>query len=422
MTINEKYDLEGLYHQGLQHFNRGEWAAAISLFTELRSVTDQYPQIDELVADARLKQQLMGTDQPIPLAPPKRSVFTPILVVLALCMLGGGGFIVAQALNKPAPPVAAMVVPTSVPPTVLPTAPPTVIPIVAPTAVVPTSLPDLPTSFVVGPAAGEAFANAPQNIQMVVDASGSMLAKVGDSGKQRWQVAQEALRAMLDSGAIPLQSNVGIRTYGRQRGNDCRDMEVAEPLAPFSYERALNVVDTIKPAVQGMTPLAASIHAASEELKRVQGSSVIILVTDGIESCNGDPIAEAASFIAGGENRKINVIGFAIDDPTASDNLRAIATNGNGLYLDAENTDDLADALLQAVVLHYQLTTPSGNEVAHGLVGGNPVDIKAGAYHLKVDSMPPFEQDVVVKSNQRVQVELSQGFGSVSAEVKVSPR
>jgi hypothetical protein len=402
-----------LYQQGLAQFNRGEWAAAIQSFTELQASGDAYPDVDGLIADARLKLQFEGSDVPVALAPPRPSMLLPMLMVAALALLVAGGYVGFQWFNQPTP-VMAVVVPTEIPPTETPLPP--VQPTVRPTMVpVPTAI--VPGMVSIKAGEGESFINTPANIDIILDASGSMLATVGTDGAQRWLVARDALRKVLDVGVLPLESNVGVRTYGRNRGKDCGDLEVVQPLEPYSYECVLTTINSIQPVPYGMTPLAASLQAANRDLAHVTGSSAVILVTDGIESCDGDPVAAAAKLVEGSADRKVHVIGFAVDDPGATENLRQIAAKGNGLYFDANDSTQLAEALQQAVVLSYTITTPSGEAVSEGTVGQSAMQLDSGNYQLRIEGTPPLVQDFSVKNGGSTEILLSQRDGGLGAEV-----
>lgn len=403
-----------LYRQGIQQFNRTEWERAIATFTELQSVSDQYDDVDSLLADARLKLNFEGDSQPVALAPPRRPVFMPILAAIALLLVAAGayGFYYLN-VNASTPQVVEAAPPTRspVPPTATPR--PTEVPTAAPTAV-----PVLPATVVVTVEEGVSFVNTPANIEIIVDASGSMFAKVPGTDKQRWQVAQEALNSLVDSQSISEKTLVVVRTYGRQRGNDCSDLEVAQDLSQFNPEGLKGVITGLKPAVGGMTPLAASLRAANEDLARTEGNTVIILVTDGLESCNGDPVAEAANFVAGTDQRQIHVIGFTIDEQEARDQLNEIAEKGKGLYFDAGNSAQLAEALRQSIELSYQITASGGEVVVSGTVGGEPVQVAPGTYKLKINSNPPLERELKVDNGDNLVVRLREAFSGLRAEIR----
>lgn len=410
---------EELYRQGLQQYNRADWQGAIISFTTLQNISDQYPEVEDLLADARLKFQFSDADLPPALPPPRRSLMLPLLAVIVALLIVGGSVYAFYAWNAQ-PIVAAAPTPTSTPaPTA--TTQPTTAPTVTPTPQ-PTDVPLIAGTVVVTAAEGQTFVNTPANIEIIVDASGSMLAQVEGSEKERWQVAQEALSTLVSSGTISDQSAVVVRTYGRRRGNDCNDLEVAQTLSRYNAEALQAVIGGIKPAVGGMTPLASSLRAASEDLQAAEGSTVVILVTDGLESCNGDPVAEAANFVRDTDQRKVHVIGFALGDQEASDKLRQIAEQGKGLYFDANNSAQLTDALRQTIVLSYQITTPAGEPVASGTVGTEPVEIEPGEYKLKINANPAIEKDLVVENGGNVVVSLRQGFGGLVAEVDQQER
>lgn len=410
---------EELYRQGLQQYNRADWQGAIISFTALQNISDQYPEVEDLLDDARLKFQFSDAELPPALPPPRRSLVLPLLLTISALLIIGGSVYAFYAWSTQ-PIVAAAPTPTLTPaPTA--TAQPTAEPTAVPTPV-PTDVPLISGTVVVTAAEGQTFVNTPANIEIIVDASGSMLAQFEGSDKERWQVAQEALSSLVSSGTISDQSAVVVRTYGRRRGNDCNDLEVAQGLSRYNAEALQAVISGIKPAVGGMTPLAASLRAASEDLQAAEGSTVVILVTDGLESCNGDPVAEAANFVKDTDQRKVHVIGFALGDQEASDKLRQIAEQGKGLYFDANNSAQLTDALRQTIVLSYQITTADGEQIASGTVGSEPVQIQPGEYRLKINANPAVEKDLVVENGGNVVVSLRQGFGGLVAEVDEQQR
>ncbi|WP_026370955.1 vWA domain-containing protein [Kallotenue papyrolyticum] len=414
----ESWNPEDVYRQGLEQFSRGEWRAAIETLSQLRDLSDQYPDVDELIADARLKLQFeRAVVVPPALPPPRRSLIVPLLGVLALLLLAAGAYgayalawsprqepVVVAATAAPTP---TPVLPTPVPPSATPV-PPTATP-------TPTTAPLLPATLLI--TAEEPFVNTPANIEIIVDASGSMLAQVPGTDKQRWQIAQEALSTLVTSGAISDRSFTVVRTYGRNRGGDCSDLEVLQPLSRFSAAALLDVIGTIRPAVGGMTPLGASLRAAAADLQAAEGSTAVILVTDGLESCNGDPVAEAAAFVAGNEQRAVHVIGFALERPEESANLRRIADAGHGLYFDATDSAQLAAALRQTIVLSYQVQDSAGQIVAAGEVGGAPQRLEPGNYTLRINANPPIEKALELPAAAEVVVTLRQGFGGLVAEV-----
>src|SRR5919202_6232687 len=106
--MNDQLTLDELYQQGLQHYNRGEWQAAVAALTEVQAAGLQDPHVERLLADARFKQQLDGVEPPVPLAPPTPRIMR-ILVAAALILLVIAAIEVAMLVMPRPPPTAAVV-------------------------------------------------------------------------------------------------------------------------------------------------------------------------------------------------------------------------------------------------------------------------------------------------------------------------
>ena len=71
---------------------------------------------------------------------------------------------------------------------------------------------------------------------------------------------------------------------------------------------------------------------------------IIVLVTDGQESCKGNPAQAIRDLVAQGLDVHVNIVGFAIDDAKLKAQLQEWAAVGNGQAFDAQGKDDLAAA------------------------------------------------------------------------------
>jgi len=423
MTQHNQFSPDEYHRQGLEHFRRGEWQAAIAAFTKLQEAGESYPGTEELLADARFKLHLDGAEAPRPRRAPWGPLLRRALVALLVCLIaipGIGGWM----LVRPEPDlVAAMPSPTEAPPTTTSEA------VVAATPAPPAAAvaQEAPGVIVQGTlsimyAEGTSFVSGPDNIEIIMDASGSMLSQMAGSDRQRWQVAQEALTNLISAGGISEQSAVALRTFGRQRSRDCSDMEVMQPLGRFDRDTLLNAVGAIKPVPFARTPLAASMRAASDDLAAAAGATALIVVTDGDETCDGDPAAEAANFVNGRPDRHVHVIGFALDNPVDAPRLQQIAANGNGVYLEANNSAELVEALRQTLRLNYRVLAQDGSEVAGGTVGDAPIQLNPGVYRLQIDATEALETELVIENGGAVEVRLRKGFTGLLAEVgRVSP-
>jgi hypothetical protein len=193
---------------------------------------------------------------------------------------------------------------------------------------------------------------------LIVDYSGSMNAKMKD-GAAKVASAKKCVGDLIDK--LPNDLNVGLVIYGTNKMRGCEDIDVAQPLGPIN--KAGLKAKIIGFNATGMTPIAASLIKAGEELKKAKGGSAIVLVTDGAESCHGDPAAVAAKLAAEfGVKFGINVIGFGIE-PKEKAELTDIAAKGHGKLLTVENANELA-AALQKVVAVKVAPTPAPTATA----------------------------------------------------------
>jgi len=196
------------------------------------------------------------------------------------------------------------------------------------------------------------------DLALIIDYSGSMNAKMKD-GATKVASAKKCVTDLIDK--LPNDLNVGLVIYGTNKKRGCEDIDVAQPLGPINKAGLKAKITGFN--ATGMTPIAASLTKAGEELKKAKGGSAIVLVTDGAESCHGDPAAVAAKLAAEfGVKFGINVIGFGIE-PKEKAELADIAAKGHGKLLTVENANELADAL-QKVVAVKAAPTPAPTPTA----------------------------------------------------------
>lgn len=191
------------------------------------------------------------------------------------------------------------------------------------------------------------------DLALIVDYSGSMNAKMKD-GATKVASAKKCVTDLIDK--LPNDLNVTLVVYGVSKARGCQDIDIGQPLGPIDKATLKSKINGF--SATGMTPIASSLTKAGEELKKAKGGSAIVLVTDGAESCHGDPAAVAAKLAAEfGVKFGINVIGFGIE-PKEKAELADIAAKGHGKLLTVENASELADAL-QKVVAEKVVATPT---------------------------------------------------------------
>ncbi|MDH4219257.1 MAG: hypothetical protein OEY18_02585 [Candidatus Aminicenantes bacterium] len=134
---------------------------------------------------------------------------------------------------------------------------------------------------------------------------------------------------------------------------------------------------------------------------------MIVLISDGIESCDGDVSSIALAVQDAGLELKVNIIGFDIKEAEAREQLEAIAASTGGAYLDAKDSEQLLSSLEQTLKVEFVLLDEEGNIRAKGTVGGKPVEILEGTFILRLLLDPePIEMNVTIKPDQKLKLHL----------------
>jgi hypothetical protein len=107
-------------------------------------------------------------------------------------------------------------------------------------------------------------------------------------------------------------------------------------------------VDDLNP--KGKTPLTDAVRMAAKELRSEEGKATVILVSDGLETCEADPCAATAELKKAGVGLTVHVVGFGT---TAEENkkLQCIADNTGGKLFSAQNAVGLKQAMAETVKL-----------------------------------------------------------------------
>jgi Ca-activated chloride channel family protein len=183
------------------------------------------------------------------------------------------------------------------------------------------------------------------NVLIILDSSGSMAAKVG--GQVKMELAQRVVADLVDN--MPADMNVGLLVYGARSPrakNDCGDIELIQPMGSPDAAALSTALHGVKP--RGMTPIGGSLKRAAEVLKGLPGSSTIVLVSDGAESCHGDPCQVAREVHeATGIDVRVHVVGLDVA-AGERDTLACVAQSGGGRYFAVENEKELRGALTEA--------------------------------------------------------------------------
>ncbi|MFX0541027.1 VWA domain-containing protein [Roseovarius sp. S4756] len=178
---------------------------------------------------------------------------------------------------------------------------------------------------------------ADENVMIVFDGSNSMWGQI--DGTAKIEIARDVMENLL--GEWTADRNVGLMAYGHRRRGDCTDIETL--VAPGKDTRAgiLERIGGITPT--GKTPLTTAVERAATEMSYADRPATVILISDGLESCERDPCALADALEKGGVGFTAHVVGFGLGDADASA-LSCLADRTGGQYLSAGNADELGKA------------------------------------------------------------------------------
>lgn len=200
--------------------------------------------------------------------------------------------------------------------------------------------------------AGEVCA---RDAMIVFDGSGSM-AEMGFNLLSEPRI-MSARRAVVQ--AIPevaATRKLGLIVYGPGGADACSNIELRFPPEPDAAKKIIDAVDRLAPA--GDTPLTEAVSMAAEVLDYRERAGVVVLVTDGKETCGGAPCQMAASLMADARDLTVHVIGFRLqsdhfDYPNAPESeqdegftvAKCMADLTGGIYVSAWSVDELVEAL-----------------------------------------------------------------------------
>lgn len=251
----------------------------------------------------------------------------------------------------------------------------------------------LPTGTVQSPTAQE-----DAQLMLLVDGSRSM-EDPDATGAPKIDAARTALDAVVE-GLDPTQS-VGMRIFGgtvpvdQPMADKCADSELVVPIGTDNATDLSTAIQDYTPT--GETPIGLALQDAAEDLGQ-DGNRTILLVSDGIATCDPDPCEVAEQLTADGFDLQVHTVGLGVDDEARSQ-LQCIAEAAGGTYYDAEDTDTLTTALTRIASRAYRPFMITGEPVegstdprsAPVLGPGQYVDTVAtqqGLYYLIERSAP----------------------------------
>jgi len=190
-------------------------------------------------------------------------------------------------------------------------------------------------------------------ILFVLDGSQSMYAR-WENG-QKMQIATRLLRNLVDSLKGVDNVELALRAYGHQNnvtssGRNCKDTKLEVPFAASNHDNIKERLESIRP--RGTTLIAYSLEQAANDFPDCSNCrNVIILITDGIEECDGDPCAVSLALQKRGIILKPFVIGLGLE-PEVMDAFKCV-----GNFYDAKNEETFKTVL--GIVISQALNNTS---------------------------------------------------------------
>lgn len=196
---------------------------------------------------------------------------------------------------------------------------------------------------------------AATDVEFLFDVSGSMAKKL--NGEAQIDIARKALVNALSE--IPSEELVAVRVFAHRveqtdKAASCKDTELLVPFGKADIGAIALAMGGLAP--KGYTPIAYSLEKTAEDMiaagKTRESNRVIILLSDGEETCGGDPVAVLKRLRAQGFEVVVHTIGFNVDE-VARKQLQDIAAFSGGRYFDATDSVKLGEAFKEATKESY---------------------------------------------------------------------
>ncbi|PLT48289.1 D-amino acid dehydrogenase large subunit [Paenibacillus pasadenensis] len=191
-------------------------------------------------------------------------------------------------------------------------------------------------------------ANRKLHISILLDASGSMKAKI--NGKSKMDSAKEAIQHFGDK--MPKNAEISLRVYGHKgtgsnedKPLSCRTTEEIFHGQGVQTDQIKKALEEINPA--GWTPIANALESVKQDINPETTDSVVYVVSDGIETCGGDPVRVAKELHESKVKTVVNIIGFDVDNE-GQKMLKQVAASGGGEFISTDTGEALEKYLNKA--------------------------------------------------------------------------
>jgi hypothetical protein len=226
------------------------------------------------------------------------------------------------------------------------------------------------------------------NILFILDGSGSMWGRLDNV--EKIVTAKEVMTELVND--FPEGINIGLEVYGHRRKGDCGDIEMLESLGKGDKATIIRKIESISP--KGKTPITKSIELAAKQLETLEEETTIVLVSDGKETCKGNPCTLVKTLKERGINFTMHVIGFDVTKEERAQ-LACIAEAGGGRYFTAKNAIQLKEAFTEVKTeMIEKVEISKGKRSVFGSTKEMPFSLRGDIYFLQAETqhLPNFNQ------------------------------
>lgn len=284
-------------------------------------------------------------------------------------------------------------------------------------------------------------------ILFIFDASNSMTGHWDYSTKI--QIAKKLLKKTIDELEVLPNVQVALRVYGHQSyvypgHQDCSDTKLEVPFRWINHQKIKDKIDEIQ--CKGTTPIALSLEQSAEDFPSKESRNIIILITDGIEACDGDPCAVSKALKSKGITVKPFVVGIGID----LEYLKAFNCIGNVFDAkDEESFDNIMKLVVEQAITNTTVQVNLNNTAGEPKETNVPVTFKENVnestkyafihtlneygvpdtlsidpllkYEVTAHTLPPVtKQEVRIAPGQHNTITLNTPMGSLSLDLSGS--
>ena len=250
-----------------------------------------------------------------------------------------------------------------------------------------------------------------QKVLLILDASGSMWGQI--NGEAKIKIAKDVIKKTVKNFQ---ETDLGLMVYGHRKKGDCNDIEILANPQKNNADNISKMVDGISP--KGMTPMGKSVLMAAESLRYTEEKATVILVSDGIETCDIDLCALGKTLEETGIDFTAHVIGFDMTEDQIS-GLKCLANETGGKFISAKDADDLSTALGEVV----EASSCSKEKLGEAVID-SPLEIEENKEFNITWTGPNNEDDVIallLKNDENINNHLDHvsGLDIKNGEVKL---